>query len=105
MRFLAVNSLRVYYEEDGGDFGPPLVLCRRTELAAVNGPRGALKKEHRRKAEEPTRVKPTPTASPEQVDPFTEEEMGDLMRLDAAHNPVLADYWRNDSDDHLTSDS
>ena len=27
------------------------------------------------------------------------------MRLDAAHNPVLADYWRNDSDDNLTSDS
>ncbi len=74
-------------------------------MAAVNRSRGALKKQHRRRAEAPSPVKPTPTASSERVDPFTEEEMGDLMRLDAAHNPVLADYWRNDSDDHLTSDS
>ncbi len=74
-------------------------------MATVNEPRETLKKKSPKKGTAPSRAKPASQALPEQVEPFTEEEMGELMRLDAAHNPVLADYWRNDSDDNLTSDS
>lgn len=74
-------------------------------MAALNQRRGALKKQPPKGRPAPSRAENTVDVSPEQVEPFTEGEMGDLMRLDAAHNPVLADYWRNDSDDHLTSDS
>ena len=28
-------------------------------------------------------------------------ETSDLLRMDAAHSPVLAEYWGNDSDDDL----
>ena len=34
---------------------------------------------------------------------FDLEEMSDLLRMDAAHNPVLADYWGDDSDDDLVA--
>ena len=74
-------------------------------MAAANEPRGALKGKPSKARTAPSRARPVPQASPEQVEPFSEEEMGELMRLDAAHNPVLADYWRNESDDDLTSDS
>ena len=74
-------------------------------MATVNEPKGTLKRRSPKKGTASSRPKPSDQASPDQVEPFTEEEMGELMRLDAAHNPVLADYWRNESDDHITSDS
>ena len=32
---------------------------------------------------------------------FKMDETDELLRMDAAHNPVLADYWGDDSDDDL----
>ena len=40
-------------------------------------------------------------AHEEQVEPFTLEEVMQLMRMDSIHNPVLAEYWGNDADDDL----
>ncbi len=39
--------------------------------------------------------------SEESAEPFETDEAAELLRMDAAHNPVLADYWRDDSDDDL----
>ena len=35
------------------------------------------------------------------VEPFGMDEAAELLRMDAAHNPVLADYWGDHSDDDL----
>ena len=40
-------------------------------------------------------------AQEEQVEPFTLEEIMQLMRMDSIHNPVLAEYWGDDADDDL----
>ena len=37
----------------------------------------------------------------EPVEPFTLEEVMQLMRMDSAHNPILAEYWGDDADDDL----
>ena len=35
------------------------------------------------------------------TEPFEIDAMAELLRMDAAHNPVLADYWGDDSNDDL----
>ncbi len=37
----------------------------------------------------------------ERIEPFTLEEALQLTRMDSIHNPVLAEYWGDDSDDDL----
>ncbi len=37
----------------------------------------------------------------EPVEPFTLEEVMHLTRMDATHDPVLAEYWGDDADDDL----
>lgn len=70
-------------------------------MTSVNEQRGAVKRRSSKTKTAPSREKPAPEASPEEVELFTEEEMAQLMILDEVHSPVLADYWRNDSDDDL----
>ena len=40
-------------------------------------------------------------AQEEPVEPFTLEEMMQLISMNATHDPVLAEYWGDDSDDDL----
>ena len=40
-------------------------------------------------------------AQKEQVEPFTMEEVMQLIRMDKIHDPVLAEYWGDDADDDL----
>ena len=40
-------------------------------------------------------------AQKEQVEPFTMEEVMQLIRMDKIHDPVLAEYWGDDTDDDL----
>ena len=42
-----------------------------------------------------------PRTSTESAEPFETAEAAELLRMDAAHNPVLADYWGDDADDDL----
>ena len=44
-------------------------------------------------------------AQEEQVEPFTLEEIMQLIRMDATHDPVLAEYWGDDADDDLIASS
>ena len=37
----------------------------------------------------------------EPVEPFTMEEVMQLIRMDAIHDPILAEYWGDDADDDL----
>ena len=48
-----------------------------------------------------TPVKASGGVSREDSELFDLEETSDLLRMDAAHSPVLAEYWGNDSDDDL----
>ncbi len=40
-------------------------------------------------------------AQEEPVEPFTMEEVTQLIRMDKIHDPVLAEYWGDDADDDL----
>ena len=40
-------------------------------------------------------------AQEERIEPFTSEEVMQLIRTDAIHDPVLAEYWGDDADDDL----
>ena len=42
-----------------------------------------------------------PLTPADRTEPFEMDEAAELLRMDAAHNPVLADYWGDDSDDDL----
>lgn len=44
-------------------------------------------------------------AQEEPVEPFTLEEMMQLTSMNAIHDPVLAEYWGDDSDDDLIANS
>ncbi len=35
------------------------------------------------------------------IEPFTPAEIVQLIRMDAIHDPVLAEYWGDDADDDL----
>ena len=80
-------------------------------MTSVNERRGALKKRspkteaapaHAEPA--PAHAEPAPDASEEEIVLFSEEELQQLMILDEVHSPVLADHWRDDSNDDLIAD-
>lgn len=75
-------------------------------MTSVNERRGALKRRSPKTEAAPAHAEPAPEPSPEseEIVLFSEEEMAQLMILDEVHSPVLAEYWRNDSDDDLIAD-
>lgn len=73
-------------------------------MTSVNEQRNALKKRSPKTGAAPSQAKQAPDPSPEEIELFTEEEMAQLLIMDEAHKPVLAEYWRNDSDDDLIAD-
>ena len=46
-------------------------------------------------------VSTIPNELSEKVEVFDMKDTAKLLQMDAAHNPALADYWRDESDDDL----